>query len=87
MTQMGKRLNRFSRLDTIVETTERVDSVLSQTSVASSKLRESVDGEKMQDLGTTGRTGIALSSARIRNRDRTGQKEHKRSTSHSVSSA
>lgn len=84
---MGKRLNRFSRLDTIVETTERVDSVLSQTSVASSKLRESVDGEKMQDLGTTGRTGIALSSTRIRNRDRTGQKEHKRSTSHSVSSA
>lgn len=93
MAQQVKRLNRFSRLDTIMEATQREESDnggcfpdcdLPQKSVASSNARDSVDSKTVQDLEVFRRSSIVLSSTRIRNKSE--QKEHKRSTLCNVSS-
>ena len=79
MAQKDKRLNRFSRLDTIMEATQREESdnggrfhlELPQKSLASPNEWNSVGSEALQDLVTSRRT-------RIRNRSE--QREHNRPT-------
>ncbi|KAL9976086.1 hypothetical protein ACROYT_G013333, partial [Oculina patagonica] len=95
MAEKAKRLSRFSRLETIMEATQReesdnggcfLDLYLPQKSVTSSNERDSVGGETMQDLEALRRNRIVLSSStRIRNKSE--QKEHKRSPLCNVSSA
>ena len=89
MAQKVKRMNHFSRLDTIMEATQREESDNGdcfhlELSQKSSNGRDSVEGKNIQDLETSRRTGIVLSTARI---CRSRQKRHERSTTpRSVSS-
>lgn len=89
MAQKVKRLKHFSRLDTIMEATEREESDNGdcfhlELSQKSSNGRQSVERKNIHDLETSRRTGIVLPSTRI---CRSRQKRNTRSTTpHSVSS-
>ena len=90
------RLGHFSRLDTIMEATQREERQendssgcfhleLPQKSIVSSDKGDSIDGRNMQEMETLRQTEFDLSSTRIRNRSE--QKEHERSALGNVSTA
>jgi len=82
MAQKVKRMHHFSRLDTIMEATQREESDSGdcfhlELSPKSLNGQDSVDVKDIQDLETSRRTGIVLSSTRI---CRSGQRRHERAT-------
>jgi len=89
MAQKVKRMNHFSRLDTIMEATEREESDNGdcfhlELSQKSSNGRQSVERKNIHDLETSRRPGIVLPSTRI---CRSRQKRKTRlTTPHSISS-
>lgn len=89
MAQKVKRMNHFSRLDTIMEATEKEESDNGdcfhlELSQKSSNERQSVERKNIHDLETSRRTGIVLPSTRI---CRSRQKRNTRlTTPHSISS-
>ena len=90
MAQKAKRRHHFSRLDTIMEETQREESDSGdyfhlELSQKSSNGQDSVDVKNIRDLEISRRTGIVSSSTRI---CRSGQKRHERATTpRNVSSA
>ena len=91
MAQKVKRMHRFSRLDTIMEATQREESdngdcFRLELSQKSSNGRNSVDVKSTQEFEISRRTEIVLSSRRI---CRSRERRHERSTTlpSSVSSA
>ena len=82
MAQNVKRMHHFRRLDTIMEATQREESDIGdifhlELSQKSPNGRDSVDVENTQDLETSRRTAIVISSTRT---CRSEQRRHKRST-------
>ena len=82
MAQNVKRMHHVSRLDTIMEATQKEESDSGdcfhvELSQKLSNGRDSVDVKNIQDLETSRRTGIVISSTRI---CRSSQKRHERST-------
>ena len=82
MAQKVKRMNRFSRLDTIMEATEREESDNGdcfhlELSQKSSNGRQSVERKNIHDVETSRRTGIVLPSTRIcRSRQKRNTRPH-----------
>ena len=82
MAQKVKRMNHFSRLDTIMEATEREESVNGdcfhlELSQKSSNGRQSVERKNIHDVETSRRTGIVLPSTRIcRSRQKRNTRPH-----------
>ena len=82
MAQKVKRMNHFSRLDTIMEATEREESdngdcFHSELSQKSSNGRQSVERKNIHDVETSRRTGIVLPSTRIcRSRQKRNTRPH-----------
>ena len=82
MAQKVKRMHHFSRLDTIMEATQREESdngdcFRLELSQKSSNERDSVDVKNIQGFETSRRAETVLSSTRI---CRFGQRRHERST-------
>lgn len=82
MAQKVKRMNHFSRLDTIMEATEREESDNGdcfhlELSQKSSNGRQSVERKNIHDVETSRRTGIVLPSTRIcRSRQKRNTRPH-----------
>lgn len=86
MAQKVKRMNHFSRLDTIMEATEREESDNGdcfhlELSQKSSNGRQSVERKNIHDVETSRRTGIVLPSTRI-----CGSRQKRNTRPHSISS-
>lgn len=85
MAQKVKRTHHFSRLDTIMEATQREESDIGdcfhlELSQKSSNGRDSVDVKNIQDFGASRRTEIVLSSTRICRSRQVRQRRLERST-------
>lgn len=82
MAQKVKRMDHFSRLDTIMEATEREESDNGdcfhlELSQKSSNGRQSVERKNIHDVETSRRTGIVLPSTRIcRSRQKRNTRPH-----------